>query len=433
VRMNLLAALIGMLCVVGCGGGGGTISTSSGSGTGTTTAPNVLPVVVDNGPSSVANSSTPAVNTLYATVTICVPGTTTCQTIDHMQVDTGSSGVRVISSVLTISLPLEQDANGNGIGECTGFIDGNTWGISRLADVKVAGEAASNQPVQIISDPAYVQPQACDGSPTTVANFGANGILGVGPFLQDCGSTCTTVNPHDIYYICAGPTGTTNNAACSLGAVPLSLQTPNPVASFTTDNNGVVVQLGAVNGTAASVNGSLIFGIGTQSNNGLGTAGIFTVDDSGELNTTYDGNSLTQSFIDSGSNAYFLPNFSSIIVCGTANTNPPGNSGTANNPGFFCPASTLNLSATISGLNGTTANVNFNISNTDTVFSTSAAIAADTGLGAPTSTISSSDNGGTFDPNATFDWGLPFYYGRSVYTAIEGQNTSAGAGPYFAF
>jgi hypothetical protein len=32
-----------------------------------------------------------------------------------------------------------------------------------------------------------------------------------------------------------------------------------------------------------------------------------------------------------------------------------------------------------------------------------------------------------------FDWGLPFFFGRSVYTAIEGRSTSAGFGPYVAF
>ncbi|MGG2367973.1 DUF3443 family protein, partial [Salmonella enterica] len=40
----------------------------------------------------------------------------------------------------------------------------------------------------------------------------------------------------------------------------------------------------------------------------------------------------------------------------------------------------------------------------------------------------------SFTGTNTFDWGLPFHYGRSVYTAIEGKNTSdGGMGPYFAF
>jgi hypothetical protein len=32
-----------------------------------------------------------------------------------------------------------------------------------------------------------------------------------------------------------------------------------------------------------------------------------------------------------------------------------------------------------------------------------------------------------------FDWGLPFFFGRTIYTAIENQSTPAGAGPYVAF
>jgi hypothetical protein len=32
-----------------------------------------------------------------------------------------------------------------------------------------------------------------------------------------------------------------------------------------------------------------------------------------------------------------------------------------------------------------------------------------------------------------FDWGLSFFFGRTVFTAIEGQTTPGGVGPYFAF
>jgi hypothetical protein len=32
-----------------------------------------------------------------------------------------------------------------------------------------------------------------------------------------------------------------------------------------------------------------------------------------------------------------------------------------------------------------------------------------------------------------FDWGLPFYFGRAIFTAIEGKPTAGGPGPYFAF
>ncbi|MDQ1387146.1 MAG: hypothetical protein QOF56_600, partial [Acidobacteriaceae bacterium] len=32
-----------------------------------------------------------------------------------------------------------------------------------------------------------------------------------------------------------------------------------------------------------------------------------------------------------------------------------------------------------------------------------------------------------------FDWGLPFFYGRNVYTAIETKSTPGGTGPYWAY
>ena len=33
----------------------------------------------------------------------------------------------------------------------------------------------------------------------------------------------------------------------------------------------------------------------------------------------------------------------------------------------------------------------------------------------------------------TFAWGLPFFYGRSVYTAMENVDAGGTNGPYFAF
>lgn len=417
MRMNLLAAVIGMLCVVGCNGGSGL---DMGGGGVTPAAANVQPVTVDSGPSAVAKSNSPAVNTLYTSVTICTPATSTCQTIDHIQVDTGSSGLRIIASELQLRLPTQTDLTGKDIAECTQFVDGSSWGPLHLADIKISGEVASNQPIQVIGETTYAVPGGCSGTvETTVADFGANGILGVGPFIQDCGDSCNSIG-QNVYYTCVS----TNNPQCAITPVKPALQVTNPVVFFATDNNGVIIQLNAVSSTAASVTGTMTFGIGTQSNNGLGNARVFTLDpNTGYLNTTYNNAPLTQSFIDSGSNAYYFPD-GTIAICGA-------NGASTSAKGFYCPGSTLNLSATMGGLNGIDSTVNFSVTNADSLFSGSATIAAAATLAAPSTTVGA--NNPQYDGTQTFDWGLPFYYGRTIYTAIEGRNTSAGAGPYFAF
>ena len=151
------------------------------------TTVNTVSVIVDEGPSN------QSVNTLFTSVTVCVPGSTTnCQTIDHIQVDTGSYGLRILAPVLTLTLPVETLANGNSLAECTKFVDGFSWGPVVTADLQIAGETAKSLPVQVIGDSRFTNiPSECSGTggteEDTVSTFGANGILGVGPFELDCG------------------------------------------------------------------------------------------------------------------------------------------------------------------------------------------------------------------------------------------------------
>lgn len=198
-------ALLLCLAVISCGGGGGSSGGgSSSSSTGSTTpASNVATVTVESGPTGVT-----AINTLYTSVTVCVPNTTTCQAIDHIQVDTGSYGLRILSQALTLSLPVATAAGGGGLVECTLFADGYSWGPVALVDLQIAGETANALPVQLIGDSRYpTAPSDCSSvvsySENTVSTFGANGILGIGPFIQDCGNTCADGVPEPIaYYAC---------------------------------------------------------------------------------------------------------------------------------------------------------------------------------------------------------------------------------------
>lgn len=389
----------------GVGGGGGSGGGGSGGGT---PGLNTVPVVVDQGPPAAGGST----NVLYTTVTLCAPGSTTqCQTIDHVQVDTGSTGFRVLASVLGTGLqptdmPQSTDMNGQPLDECTQFADGYSWGTVRTADLVVGNETAASLPIQVIGDPtAATVPASCVQGPqeNTVQTFGANGILGIGNFLADCGAACAGAAISGTYYDCP-PSGT-----CAPVAVALSSQVQNPVSFFGADNNGVVIDLPAAASPTATLAGTLIFGIGTQSDNALpASAGIYTLDPTyGTLSTSFNGASYASSFIDSGSNAYFFTDDTIPTCTGQAS--------------FYCPATTETLQGLIQGQNGASAAVSFSIDNALSDFATNFAVLPN--LAGP---AGSSLQG-------AFDWGLPFFYGRPVYVAFE-SNTAAGvAGPWVGF
>jgi Protein of unknown function (DUF3443) len=394
----------------GSSGSGSSSGSSGSSGSSAPTGPNVASVVVNGGPSS----TSPDVNTLFTTVTVCAPGSTTnCQTIDNIQVDTGSWGLRILAPVLTISLPLQMASDGGTLVECAAFADGYSWGPVALANVQVSGESASSVPVQVIGSADFTNvPANCSsiGPPEdTVATFGANGVLGVGVFAQDCGAGCTTVVDNQFYYSC-----TSSSVQCEPTTVPsLASQVTNPISLFPTDNNGVIIQLPSVaaNG-AATVLGYMIFGVDTETNNASGSQAVLTVDPTaGDFTTVFNSQNLTTSFLDTGSNGLFF--LSSINQCGTNLAN------------FYCPTSTMSLSAVLQGQNGTSVAASFSVGDAETLNDsiTAAPMLAGT---FPTSFPGS-------EASTTFDWGLPFYFGRTVYTVIEGDTTKVGTGPYVAF
>jgi hypothetical protein len=397
------------LAIMSCGGGGGGAAPSSPV-VPVTPAANVVAVVVDAGPDSATN---PTANTLYTTVTVCVPGSVTeCQTIDHIQVDTGSYGLRILAPVLTLSLPVVMASDGNSLVECTQFVDGYSWGPVAYADVQVSDELAGNVPIQVIGASNVPTPPAdCLNKGTaenTVAAFGANGILGIGVFEQDCGPGCADNLMNGYYYSCT-------TAVCANIAAPLASQVLNPVPKFPTDNNGTILVLPSVTAPGATtVAGSLIFGIDTQTNNASGSQTVLNVDTIyGDFTTTFNGQTLTQSFLDSGTNGLYFNDtaFEASSACADPNFS-----------GFYCPASTQTFNATLTGANNTAKAVTFTVGNAQT-------LATDN----PTFTVFPT-LAGTFStsPNS-FDWGLPFFYGRRVATAIENRATAVGTGPYVAF
>jgi Protein of unknown function (DUF3443) len=438
------------LLLAGCGGGGGSLTSGGGGGGGGgggtgSTPTNTVAITVDDGPDPSAGYDA---DTPFITVTVCAPGSTSnCQTIDHVEVDTGSYGLRIISSVLNSSLAAalqpEQGSNSNAIVECTQFVDGFSWGPVALADVQIAGESASNVPMQIIGDSNYENeiPSACSSTGTeedSVAAFGANGIIGIGPFADDCGPGCdlsvTSGENPGWYYTC--PSGGTSTTDCSVAAVAESSQVTDPVADFQTDNNGVIVEIQSATEGATTDTGTLIFGIGTESNNALGAQTVLTADPNyGDISTAYDtqdGNDmiLPYSYIDTGSNAYYFADGG--IPSGTNCSTQPGYS--ASNPqSWFCPNSELKLSATNSGQNGLQSTVSFSVGNAYTLFNTYQTGTVFDDLGASSGAEPTDCSATTQDFSCAFDFGFPFFLGRDVYIAFDGASTTGGTGPYFAY
>jgi hypothetical protein len=90
--------------------------------------------------------------------------------------------------------------------------------------------------------------------------------------------------------------------------------------------------------------------------------------------------------------------------------------------GFYCPDTTQHLTASIA-LAMSSAQVDFQIGNASTLF-------------APGTNLAFNNLGGPAG-NSIFDWGLPFFFGRTVFTVIEGQRVGQDSqsvpGPFHAF
>ncbi len=414
MRSNRLALVLLLSATVGCGKDSASSSSASSSGAGssdTTVASdaNVMRVTV-NGSLCSDNSY---IDKPCVQVTVCTPGTGTCQTIHDILLDTGSYGLRIFKDALTVSLTQVSSGTGE-LAECMYYGDGTTqWGPVQTAGVVLGGEAAVDVPIQVI-DSTYMSTAAaslCKDADESSSAAGFNGILGVGVFAQDCGGACVKYASNGYYFKCSG-------SSCAGTTAALSQQVQNPVAALDTDNNGVIVELPSVADVGAgSAEGSLILGIGTRSNNAFSAGTTLALDASAEFTTTFGGITYF-GFLDTGSNGlWFTPpsSVSSLTVC-DGDYWP-----------WFCPASTVDFSATNTDAASGSSTVSFRIANIESLL-----------VGSPTHQVFSGI-GGTLSSGSLssgyFDWGLPFHLGRSVYVGLEGTTANGGAitGPYAAY
>ncbi len=376
-------------------------------------------------------------------VTLCTPGTSTCQTIDNILVDTGSYGLKVFKSLVTIPLTQVTASDGTGkLASCTGYLDGSGhWGPVVKADVQL-GSLKTTQSISIaLLDSTYAQPSVCSDDPDSspkVAGF--NGIIGVGSFVQDCSVNALGTNPcvtkaTGIYWSCIGSVckknyGDTTNIDPTDDqpvTVPLADQIANPVAFMPAPyNTGLVLKLPSVSSTGAgAAYGYLVLGIGTDTYNTVTGATVFPVENDATFVTKYNGTSTPSSgssyeyaFIDSGTNFNGFPRLGgSPALC-------------SGGSGFYCPATELTVYAQMKS-GSVTQTVSMKVGNMITLASADPQSKVFNNIAFDTSGM------GTDLSDIPFDWGLPFFLGRSVYVGIKGTSSTINggtvAGPFWAF
>jgi Protein of unknown function (DUF3443) len=408
------AALAVSLIVAACGGGGGSSDNNSNSqNSPASPAPaggNQVSAVLNQGVSGIPNIPT-------VTVTVCAPGSASaCQTINNVLLDTKSFGLRVANSALgsmAASLPTLPSGSGT-LAQCALFAQSFTWGTIRTADVHIGGETASSIPIQVVGDlpDATIPSDNCtdrvplSNAEDTANTLNANGILGIGVAITDCGTACAVPiaqGSTSTYFSCPPNTTTAN---CTRVPVAVGQQVTNPVARFAADNNGVIVQFPAVpDGGSKAATGLVTFGINTQPNNAMpGTVTTIASGPAGDLqHSTFSGLTNVDAFLDTGSNGMFFG--PGLTACGS------------NAPDFYCPTSKQTLSATLQGESATTLAVTFFADNAISLFNSgNFALPNLTGTAA----------------NGTLDLGLPFYFGRTVYHGLD-LRASGGQAPFIAF
>jgi len=424
MQSGSLGGVAAAVLLAACGGA----KNSAGSSSELPQGGNVLSVSVNGDSGALCSPATGYPNEPCVSLDICQPGSSNCVTVPDVLLDTGSVGLRLFQQVLgNLALPAVS-VNGQPLAECVQYGDGSgDWGPIETAVVQLGNDSAGSMPIQVI-DSTYTGSSNCGNnssncqlSPATPVcldvspeGVGFNGILGVGLWEQDCGSACdlalgTNGNNPGWYYTCEG-------SSCSQAVVPLEQQVQNPVRHLQSNNNGLILTFESVPaGGLDSASGVVVFGIGSQANNGAGPAvQSYALDQNGDFRTIFAGNTY-DAIVDTGSNGLFFPSAgvsSQVPFCTASQVTT-----------WYCPPTTVSLSATNGGFgNSANSTVAFQIANFETSLQAQPKLSVFPDIG-----------GSPLSSTGPFDWGLPFFFGRSIYICIENQSCLNATGPFIAY
>ena len=427
--LSLAAALVLGACGGGDGGGSASPSNpgtgSSGNGTASGIVSNTPAPAVAAQPNQLSidvrgnvNPAAPVryINAAFVSVTVCQKGNASnCQTIPNVILDTGSMGLRIFASSFNAPMRAALTANrqtttaGQFLTQCMQFGSGNTWGAISRADVKLGQLLAPDVGIQLINDGSNAVVGACSSSGNmlnTVSALGANGILGVGNEKQDCGEYCNVIAQNRVYYSCGAST-------CTGTSVALADQVQNPIAKLAAPyNTGVAVTMPKITQPQIAT-GVATFGIGSAAADTLAMTGtIAQIKTAGlRFNSLFEGVAQPQTAIDSGSSALSLRT-TQIPVCASPNAN------------FLCPTSSpmypVFSATTLAGAHVDTAFAVNNYVGMQSVMNQYAQAIAVPGIADKVVTGSNL-------------YGLPFYFGRTVYHAMPGAVVNGSTGPFVAY
>lgn len=379
--------------LAGCGGGGGSGSSATSGGAenpaAVVPASNTLELTVERG---FDNGSTWYPNQPFVSIQVCQPDLSKCVTIDKVLVDTGSFGLRIFDTALAGITPTGVTHQGGELRQCAGFGSGYTLGRIVRIGLKMAGTQARDLPIQLIDSSAGTAPSGCAamGSAqfTNKEQVGGNAILGIGPLGSDASSSLRVR-----YFTQVA------NQTNLLATVPENIAVPNPVTRLDQHNNGLVLQFPPV-GLAGetTLKGTMTLGLNTANNNATSGVKFFGVSDAARLRITLAGRSYN-GLIDSGSNYYHFPSRYMAPCEGTI---------------FFCPSKPETVPITIQSWDLASSLTSELLIDDYRNYN---GMAAQPGLAG-------------YDSGATeLVLGLPYFYGRKVYVAIQGKGTASVPAP----
>jgi hypothetical protein len=230
-----------------------------------------------------------------------------------------------------------------------------------------------------------------------------NGIMGIAPWVYDCGSCCVSNADSNWYFSCS-------TSSCTAITRALTSQLTNPIAKLASYSDGYVLQLPSVSlgGESSLSGGYLIPGTANISSLDIASTTSMSVDSSAGTVTIEAGSNSYTALFDSGTNTLNVNSGmdSRLVQCTDSSYSS-----------YYCVSGDIEVSMTIPSASLTAY---FNVGNAETL--------ANTGYGVFSELASVT--------TSSFEiLGLPFFFGRNMVFVLDGKTSSYynAAGPLVAF